>query len=192
METSPSLAELQSFIFSVRGHQVMLDFDIAAFYEISSKRVNEKVRREKELFPPDFVFQLTQTEFEKLKLDDSRLNTQMPRFPSKFLPPLVFTELGVAMLATVLKNEKAKQMHVLIFRAFVQRRKSSNHLEKLENEIAELKNYIECQTELGKKQLSLFTDLTAEIKATFEPFTLKKVNSPTRRPLSFLNDLPSK
>ena len=105
-------------ILSIRGHRVMLDADLAELYGVPTKRLNEAVRRNAARFPEDFMFQLTVDEAETLR---SQLATSNGRGGRRYIP-YGFTELGVAMLSSVLNSERAVQVNIAIMRAFVRLR----------------------------------------------------------------------
>ena len=121
---------IENLIYEVRGTQVMLDSDLARLYECvnGTKTINQSVKRNIERFPDDFYFQLTKVEFQELQ---SQIGTTNLNKMSRTLP-YVFTEQGVAMLATVLRTSIASQMSVSIMRAFVTMRKfiSTNLIEQ--------------------------------------------------------------
>ncbi len=103
-------------IFTIRGVQVMLDKDIAEFYEVKAIRLREQVKRNRARFPDDFMFQLTVSEVNVMVSQNA--------IPSKkqlggFLP-YVFTEKGVAAISAVIKSKKAEGVSVLLIRAFVE------------------------------------------------------------------------
>ncbi|MBE6157402.1 MAG: ORF6N domain-containing protein [Firmicutes bacterium] len=115
--------EIENMIYEVRGIQVMLDSDLARLYKCKggTKVINQAVKRNIERFPEDFYFQLTYTEYLNLKSQfvTSSLNNNYGGIRKL---PYVFTEQGVAMLATVLRTEIASYMSVSIMRAFVKMR----------------------------------------------------------------------
>lgn len=92
----------------------MLDFDLAELYEIETRVLNQAVKRNKSRFPPDFMFQLNEEEFENLK---SQIVTSSWGGTRKL--PFAFTEQGVAMLSSVLHSPKAIEVNISIMRAFV-------------------------------------------------------------------------
>jgi len=96
----------------------MLDADLAELYGVPTKRLNEAVRRNAARFPEDFMFQLTVDEAETLR---SQFATSNGRGGRRYIP-YVFTELGVAMLSSVLNSERAVQVNIAIMRAFVRLR----------------------------------------------------------------------
>jgi hypothetical protein len=104
-------------IHIVRGQRVMLDSDLAALYGVPTKVFNQAVRRNSARFPDDFMFTLIHQELTNLRSQTVTSN----RGGRRYLP-LVFTELGVAMLSSVLNSERAVQMNILIMRTFVRLR----------------------------------------------------------------------
>ncbi|MDD4909085.1 MAG: ORF6N domain-containing protein [Candidatus Omnitrophica bacterium] len=127
---------VSGMILEARGQKVMLDKDLAVLYGVKTKRLNEQVRRNKDRFPEDFMFQLTKEEALNLKshFATSSLRSQFATLNSikpedskrgkhiKYLP-LAFTEQGIAMLSSVLNSKRAIQVNILIMRAFVQLRR---------------------------------------------------------------------
>jgi hypothetical protein len=105
-------------IYTIRGMQVMLDRDLAEFYQISTKRLNEQVKRNSKRFPQDFCFQLSKNESNYLK---SQIATSS--WGGRRYNLYVFTEQGVAMLSSVLKSDKSVEINILIIRAFIAMRK---------------------------------------------------------------------
>jgi phage regulator Rha-like protein len=108
-------------IYLIRGHKVMLDRDLAELYGVSTGRLNEQVKRNRKRFPEDFMFQLTPDETAALRGSRSQ-NAILKRGQNIKYLPYVFTEHGVAMLASVLRSDRAAQMNILIVRAFVKLR----------------------------------------------------------------------
>ena len=108
------LQQIQSKIFELRGCKVMLDTDLAELYETETKRLKEAVRRNIYRFPSDFMFEIDKNEFASLRTQFASSN----RGGTRYLP-FVFTEQGVAMLASVLNSAKAIEVNIQIVRAFV-------------------------------------------------------------------------
>lgn len=105
-------------IHTIRSQQVILDSDLAKMYEVETKVLNQAVKRNKERFPEDFMFQISNSEFEILK---SQIVTSS--WGGKRKLPSAFSEQGVAMLSGVLKSKKAVEVNIQIMRAFVAMRK---------------------------------------------------------------------
>ena len=135
----------------------MLDFDLAQMYGVETKRLNEQVKRNIERFPEDFMFQLTKGEFEILRsqiatsnLDDnhtvidwkSQIATSNYAKMGMRKLPYAFTELGVAMLSSVLRSPLAIQVNIGIMRAFVEMRHAISSI-SLPAKVAELEQSIE-------------------------------------------------
>jgi hypothetical protein len=140
-----TISAVERMIYFIRGQKVMLDSDLAELYEVETRVFNQAIKRNLIRFPGDFMFQLTDKEFDDLQ----RLTKSKPegRGGRKKLP-FVFTESGVAMLSSVLTSERAAQVNISIIRTFVKLRsflamegtltekvgrleKSTNHLFKI-------------------------------------------------------------
>jgi len=131
--------KITSKIHLIRNEKVILDADLAELYGVETKVLNQAVRRNLNRFPNDFMFQLSDEEFEIL-----RSQTVTSSWGGRRYPPFAFTEQGVAMLSSVLKSKSAIQVNIAIMRAFVQMRKFlQSHdelavqLKKLEKETTE-------------------------------------------------------
>lgn len=123
-KTSSSVIQserIERSILMIRGHKVMLDADLAALYGVATKVLNQAVTRNTERFPDDFMFRLTAEEHEALRSQIVTLETGGRGQHTKY-PPRVFTEQGVAMLASVLRSRQAVQVNIEIMRAFVRMR----------------------------------------------------------------------
>jgi hypothetical protein len=103
-------------IYTVRNVKIMLDKDLAALYEVETRALNQAVKRNIELFPSDFMFQLTKEENENMS--SQFVMTSKTKRPNSALP-FAFTEHGVAMLSNVLKSKQARLISVEIVRAFI-------------------------------------------------------------------------
>jgi phage regulator Rha-like protein len=106
-------------ILSIRGRNVILDSDLAHLYGVETKRLNEQVKRNKDRFPKDFVFRLTQREFSNLR---SQIATSSSEHGGRRTAPYAFTEHGAIMAASVLNSPRAIEMSVFVVRAFVRLR----------------------------------------------------------------------
>ena len=116
--------QIKNKILTIRGLQVMLDSDLAVLYEVTTKVLNQSVKRNIERFPSDFIFQLTDDEKNELVTNCDHL--QKLKYSSQL--PYVFTEQGVATLSGILNSKRAIDVNIQIMRAFVALRKfiSSN------------------------------------------------------------------
>jgi len=113
--------EIASRIYFIRGRKVLLDADLAKLYEVPVKRLNEQVKRNLKRFPDDFMFSLTQEEWDSLRSQIATLKNQRGQH-RKYLPN-VFSEQGVGMLSSVLNSDRAIQVNIQIMRVFMQMRK---------------------------------------------------------------------
>ncbi len=109
---------IKNRIFTIRGKQVMLDSDLAKLYEVSTSRLNEQVKRNIERFPEDFMFKLTNKEWENLKSQNATSS-----WGGRRKLPNVFTEQGISTLSGVLHSKTAIQVNIAVMRAFVGMRK---------------------------------------------------------------------
>ena len=110
-----SLQLIERRIYLIRGQKVMVDEDLAELYGVPTKRLNQQVSRNRKRFPDDFMFRLTKTEAEALRLQFA--TSKKGRGGRRSLP-YVFTEQGVAMLSSVLNSERAIEVNIMIMRAF--------------------------------------------------------------------------
>jgi len=126
-------------IYLIRGQRVMIDRDLALLYGVSTKRLNEQVKRNLKRFPSDFMFKLN---LEEARVSRSQFATLKHGHNIKYLP-YVFTEQGVAMLSTVLHSERAIQVNIAIMRAFVKLRQILSTNKELARKLAQLEHRIE-------------------------------------------------
>src|SRR5712664_3056747 len=117
---------IESHIFVLRGHRLMLDADLAKLYGVTVKALNQAVKRNADRFPADFMFQLTWEEAESSRSQfvtlDKASGRQSRRGRNIKYRSYAFTEQGVAMLSSVLKSKRAAQVNVTIMRTFVRLR----------------------------------------------------------------------
>jgi hypothetical protein len=115
--------QISSLVLKINGHQVILDFDLAKLYGVTTKVLNQAVKRNPSRFPNDFVFQIEQQKKDELVTNCDRLKTLKHSLHS----PYAYTEHGIAMLSSVLKSEMAVQVNIHIVRVFVNLRKEINN-----------------------------------------------------------------
>lgn len=114
--------EIQNMIYTIRGKQVMVDSDLATLYQVTTKRLNEQVRRNKNRFPSEFMFRLTAEEYEYLRSHFATSSEDNAHGGRRYMP-YVFTEQGIAMLSAVLKSDIAVEVSVKIMNSFVEMRR---------------------------------------------------------------------
>jgi hypothetical protein len=128
-------AGIEKIIYLIRGHRVMLDFDLAEIYEVETKQFNQAVKRNLKRFPDDFMFQLTDTEYELLS---SQFGKRGQKHGGRRYLPFAFTEQGIAMLSSVLNSDRAIDVNISIMRTFVKLRRVLAADETLVERLAEL------------------------------------------------------
>ena len=141
--------EISSKILTLRREQVMIDSDLAALYSVTTKRLNEQVKRNIARFPSDFMFQLNENEKNELVANCDRFNTMK----HSTVNPYVFTEQGIYMLASVLKSPKAIEVNISIIRTFKKLREFSKHYNTLAKQIMAVERKSDKQYKELKKAL---------------------------------------
>ena len=147
------ITTIQNRIYEIRGERVMLDFDLAALYEVPTKVLNQAVKRNSKRFPADFMFRLTLSEWKSLRSQTvtasedygilrSQIVTASQSKRNTMVTPYAFTEQGIAMLSGILNSDKAIQMNIAIMRAFVEIRKILLKESDLKEQLKELKERI--------------------------------------------------
>ncbi len=158
---------IEQAIFLIRGERVMLDFDLAALYQVTTKALNQAVRRNRERFPEDFMFQLTREESKELNRSQIVTGLQKHRDPK--YRPYAFTEQGVSMLSSVLRSKRAALVNVAIMRAFVK-----------------LRQILASNTELARKLEELEKKYDAQFKVVFDAIRqLMTPPEPKRKQIGF-------
>ena len=165
-----NITQIKNLIYTIRGHRVMLDSDLASLYEVETKRLNEAVKRNIKRFPDNFMFQLSKDEWQNLRSQFATFSNDA----RKYLP-YVFTEQGVAMLSSVLRSEKAIQINIQIMNTFVRMRQWAIENKELASRLAELEHYFiqhckENQADMKKiyDALALLMDRTKPSKIGFK------------------------
>ena len=183
------LEVIQSKIYDIRGQKVMLDRDLAEMYGVETRALNQAVKRNTDRFPVDFMFQLTDEETEIWKSQIVMSNSIKMGVRRN---PYVFTELGVAMLSSVLNSKTAIQINMGIMRAFVAARQlllnpPTDPVRELQSEVKELKEYIEEVfadyndiNDDTRMQLELINQTLAELQAQ------KALADKPRNPIGFV------
>ncbi len=123
-------------IYTLRGKQIMLDSDLAELYQVETRRLNEQVKRNSERFPNDFMFQLSEKEYENLRSQFATSSLEQHGGRRKL--PYAFTENGVYMLSAVLKSSVAIEVSIEIMRTFTKLREFSLHYNALSKQLIEL------------------------------------------------------
>ena len=169
------IVPLEELTRSVRGQRVILDADLARVFGVSTKQLNQAVKRNRERFPGDFAFRLAVQEFESLKSQIVTASKRNVRFR-----PFAFTEHGAIMAANVLNSTRAVQMSVFVVRAFVKMRETLAQDKELAAKLAELERELTARLDGHEKAI---VHILGEIKKLMAP-----PPEPKRRPIGFLRD----
>ena len=171
-------------IYEIRGQRVMIDRDLAELYGVETRTLNQAVKRNMERFPEDFVFTLTEQELENWK-SQIVISNSIKMGLRKL--PLAFTELGIAMLSSVLRSETAIQVNINIMRAFVMIRQtvaawqSTNmRVEQLSHKVDVLNSRVD---EILHEQYENNTEMAVQIDAINEALDklMAQPDTPSKR-----------
>ena len=167
-----SIGEIAQRILLIRGQRVVLDTDLAGFYGETTKRFNQQVSRNRQRFPEDFVFQLSDEEAAASRLQSATLKTGRGQH-RKYLPH-VFTEHGAIMAATLLNSPRATALSIYVVRAFVELRGivSSN------KELASKVHSLERKVSVHERNIAELADSMAQL--------LSAPPAPPKRPIGFV------
>lgn len=132
--------QVEKLILTIRGHRVLLDSDLAVLYGVETKALNQAVRRNRERFPSDFMFQLTAGEVAELNRSQIVTGSQKHRDPR--FRAFAFSEQGVAMLSSVLRSKRAVTMNIEIMRAFVRLREVLTSNREVAERLSQLERHI--------------------------------------------------
>ena len=202
------LTTIQQRIHEIRGQRVMLDFDLAQAYGVETRILNQSVKRNIERFPEDFMFRLTRGEWKILKSqiatsdmtdieEDTNLTSQIviSSWGGARTTPYAFTELGVAMLSSVLRSPIAIQVNIGIMRTFFQMRQAiatiavpdtQEDIRQLRADFEELKSDIE---DILRDQNDINDDTRAQLDAIATALAeLQQPPQPPRRKIGFVQD----
>jgi len=163
---------IMSRIYFIREQKVMIDSDLAELYGVETKRLNEQVKRNIERFPEDFMFQLTDMEFNNLR---SQIATSS--WGGRRKPPYVFTEHGVLMLSSVLNSDRAIKVNIQIMRIFTKVREFFADNIRVKLEIEEIKKKLQNQD----KNIEL-------VFKYFDELIEKQENPKPRRKIGFISE----
>ena len=145
------IERIEQSILLIRGHKIMLDGDLATLYGVSTKVLNQAVKRHRDRFPEDFMFQLTMEEAKTWwsEIVETRLRSQSVTLKRRGqhikYRPYAFTEHGILMLSSVLNSERAIQVNIEIMRAFVRLRQMLSSNRELAKRLDELERKYDAQ-----------------------------------------------
>jgi hypothetical protein len=171
-------------IATVRGQRVIVDADLAALYDVQTKRFNEAVKRNLAKFPADFMFTLTAEEFEALRSQFATSNDQSPGRGGRRYAPRVFTEHGALMAATILNSPRAVEVSVYVVRAFVKLRELVGSHRELARRLDDLEQKTEA---LAMSHDTFSRNTRAQLKQVFDALReLMTPPDPPKRPIGFV------
>jgi len=160
---------IENKIYLIRGHKVMLDRNLAKLYGVKTFVLNQAIKRNKERFPEDFMFQLNQEELKRLRsqiviLEKKGSKSRRGKH-TKYLP-FAFTEQGVAMLSSVLRSQRAIQVNIQIMRTFVKLKKILSTHKDLEQKINLLENKFDKHVKKNSAEIQI---IFKAIRSLMEP-----------------------
>lgn len=175
-----SSSRIDSHILVIRNVRVMLDADLAALYGVTTKRLNEQVKRNADRFPPDFMFRLTAGEKNEVVANCDHLS----RLKFSKVLPCVFTEHGTIQAANVLASPQAIEMGIFVVRAFVRIREFAMSHADLAKRLDELEQRAQA---LAVSHDNLSRHTTSQLKQVFDALrALVAPPDPPRRPIGFV------
>ena len=172
-----SLATIDQAIHELRGERVLLDADLAKIYGVETRVLNQAIRRNREKFPPDFLFQLTAAEANALMRSQIVIASSGPRKAMRSQTvtaskrnlrhrPFAFTEHGAIMAANILKSASAVQMSVFVVRAFIKMRASFTDTRELARKLASLDQEIKGRLDTHETAI---VDVLQRLMALLDP-----------------------
>jgi|SRR5215831_8816326 len=175
--TDVSVENIANSIRVIRGRRILLDSELAALYDITTKALNQAVKRNHDRFPEDFAFRLNEPEFRELNRSQFVTGSQRHRDP-RFLPH-AYTEHGSIMAATILNSARAVKMSIFVVRAFVQLRSILASNQELARQFAELERRVTTHDQA-------ITGILKTIRELMSPAV------PKSRPIGFTANLDEK
>ena len=180
--TNQQADNIKDLIYEIRGQKVMLDYDLASIYGVKTSSLNQAVKRNIDRFPDDFMFKLSESEWEEINRNilnanmRSQIVTASPNKRNKSNPPYAFTEHGAVMLASVLRSPSAVQMSVMVTRAFIAMRQAIStmlsmdlKMEQISHKVDQLNAYVEDilhdQNDINEQQEQTNMEVALQLEA---------------------------
>lgn len=200
ISSSQQTENIKEAIYEIRGQKVMLDYDLAAIYGVKTATLNQAVKRNIDRFPDDFMFRITEEEWELLLNSDmiSQFVTSSLSKRKKTAPPYAFTEHGAVMLASVLRSPSAVQMSVMVTRAFIAMRQAITTMlsvdlkvEQISHKVDQLNAYVEellhDQNDINDQQEQTNNEVALQIEAINDALDqLRDEKAKPRKPIGFI------
>ena len=199
ISSSQQTENIKEAIYEIRGQKVMLDYDLAAIYGVKTATLNQAVKRNIDRFPDDFMFRITEEEWELLLNSDmiSQFVTSSLSKRKKTAPPYAFTEHGAVMLASVLRSPSAVQMSVMVTRAFIAMRQAITTMlsvdlkvEQISHKVDQLNAYVEellhDQNDINDQQEQTNNEVALQIETINNALDqLRDEKAKPRKPIGF-------
>ena len=190
------LQVIQNKIYEIRGQRVMLDFDLAAIYQVETRALKQAVRRNIERFTDDFLFVLTREEANSLITIGVSQNVISPDYNIGSSDMFAFTEQGVAMLSSVLRSKAAIQANIAIMRAFVAMRNYITTTTSVSAELAEIRAKLALLERNDEDNMEAVNDLSEDMRQELDniyqaiaALSVKPQQvSPPHKPIGFKTD----
>ena len=154
---------IQNKIYEIRGQRVMLDFDLAQIYQVETKVLKQAVRRNIGRFPQDFMFEITNEEYNLLKISLRSQIVTSNKGGIRYMP-FAFTEMGVSMLSSVLRSEIAIQANIAIMRAFVAMRNYITTTTTVTAELSEIRAKLALLERHDEDNAEAINDLSEDVR----------------------------
>lgn len=201
--TNQQADNIKNLIYEIRGQKVMLDYDLASIYGVKTSSLNQAVKRNIERFPDDFMFKLSENEWEEINRNilntnmRSQVVTASPNKRNKSNPPYAFTEHGAVMLASVLRSPSAVQMSVMVTRAFIAMRQAIStmlsmdlKMEQISHKVDQLNAYVEDilhdQNDINEQQEQTNMEVALQLEAINDALDqLRDGKAKPRKPIGF-------
>jgi hypothetical protein len=151
--------QIEPLILTIRNQKVLLDSDLAALYGVTTKRLNEQVRRNRKRFPEDFLLRLTKQEAQAVRSQNATLKTGRGQH-RKYLP-YAFTEHGAIMVATILNSPRAVDVSVFVVRAFIKLREFARTHKELAAKLDQLEHKVAGHDDAIRQLVAAIRDLMA-------------------------------
>ena len=186
---------IKDVIYEIRGRKVMLDYDLAAIYGVKTATLNQAVKRNIDRFPSDFMFRISEEEWNSLMI--SQIVTSSLAKRKKSALPYAFTEHGAVMLASVLRSPSAVQMSVMVTRAFIAMRQAITKMlsvdlkvEQISHKVDQLNAYVEeilhDQNDINEQQEQTNNEVAIQLEAINDALDqLRDEKAPPRKPIGF-------
>ena len=187
------ITPIQSKIYEIRGQRVMLDFDLAALYQVETRVLKQAVRRNIERFPDDFMFRLSDAEAKYLISIGVSQNVISPNYNIGTSSMFAFTEEGVAMLSGILRSKVAINANIAIMRAFVAMRNYITTTSTVTAELAEIRAKLALLERNDEDNAEAINDLSEDMRKELDNLYLaiaelsvkKAKTDEPRRPIGF-------